>query len=92
MSILGFFFLIILILVVFGFSILTSIIKVFFGLGKRTSNRQRNTYTNPNQPNSSTRNNSAGATHSQPPPQNHKKVFSKDEGEYVEFEEVKEEK
>ena len=58
----------------FGFSVLRGIFRLFFGGGQA---RNAHPGTRPEQ------------RSSKPSPKKHDKVFSKDEGEYVEYEEVK---
>lgn len=80
MSILGFVFFIILFIFVFGFSLIISIIKGIFGIGR---NKQAHSTHSGQQ----TQQNSYNRTTK---PEKRKKVFDKDDGEYVDFEEVKE--
>lgn len=82
-SIFGFLFIILIIILMFGISIVSSVLKAIFGLGKRTSphtasagaERQREARTE--------------NTNSQTV---RKKIFEKDEGEYVDFEEIKDDR
>jgi hypothetical protein len=76
------FFFFILLLVLMGFSVLRTFKRIFFGIGddgkkrsanNRTSNQKSHTYTTKQERKSSSR----------------PKIFSKDEGEYVDYEEVK---
>ncbi len=93
---LGFIFFFILIILLIGFVILWRIVNTFLGLGKRmtggtnpnTQGQQRTTYQSADnqQDNYSTngsRNQSTSNTSDK------KKVFADDEGEYIEFEEIK---
>lgn len=84
-SFLGFIFIFILVIILFGVSIISSILRALFGLGRRSSSRSNSSNTqqqadadynskNKNRKNSSTK---------------RKKIFDDDEGEYVEFEEIK---
>ena len=75
---LGFLFIILIAILFIGLSIIGTVIRSVFGLGGR---RSSNTYRNENG------NYQSGKTspHSNP----RKKLFSQDEGEYVEFEEIK---
>lgn len=82
-SILGFFFIIILIILIFGLSIISSIFRVFFGLGKKGSKSSNRNYSN--QQTSSRQE----TVYEQ---KKHKKIFDNDEGEYVDFEEIKDNK
>ena len=90
---LGFIFFIILIVLLIGFIILWRIVNTFLGLGKRmtgnTANpqdQQRTSY----QGNKSTSNHTNNQQTSSSATGDKKKLFSDDEGEYVEFEEIKE--
>ena len=91
---LGFIFFFILIILLIGFVILWRIVNTFLGIGKRmtggsnsnTQGQQRTTY----QQNG----NSANSTHGQSSTStsgtnDKKKLFADDEGEYVDFEEIK---
>ena len=70
--ILGFLFVIIVVILVIGLSIIGTVLRTIFGLGgKRRSS-------------SGSYQSGQGYSYS------HKKLFSKDEGEYVDFEEIKE--
>ncbi len=81
------FFLFFIVIVIFlaGLSIVGSIIRTIFGLGRRPSAKQsqsnRQSYSQQEQ-----QENSKAQT-STPPI--HKKIFADDEGEYVDFEEIK---
>lgn len=82
MSILSFFFFLIIILLVFGFSIIGSIFRLIFGGGRRQESRRAY---------STSQNSESRKTYTNPQPNNdRKKIFDKDDGEYVDFEEVKE--
>ena len=82
--ILGFLFIIIIAVLIIGLSLIGSIFRALFGFGKRPASRQANRAASANQ--------SKEENHSSPneevSPQ-HKKIFSKDDGEYVDFEEIK---
>lgn len=89
MSIFGFFFFIVITILILGVSVIAGILRAIFGFGKRrsTSQQQQQQQQQDN------------AAHTQRPHQTindaprkaHKKIFDKNEGEYVEFEEVKDE-
>lgn len=82
MSILSFFFFLLILLLVFGFSIIGSIFRFIFGGGKRQESRRAY---------STSQNNESSKTYTNAQPNNNrKKIFDKDDGEYVDFEEVKE--
>ena len=92
--ILGFIFFIVLIVLLIGFVILWRIVNTFLGLGKRmtgganphTQNQQHTTYqTNDDSSTQTSRN----QTNTTSPSGDKKKVFADDEGEYIDFEEIK---
>lgn len=99
MHILLFILLFIIAIVVFGLSIVGFLLKSIFGLGRGSSSSSQNRrQTNSEQPNRQDYN-------QRPPNSNddeeeiysenvsgrrHKKIFTKDDGEYVDFEEIKE--
>lgn len=99
--ILGFLFVIIIAILLIGLSIIGTVLRNIFGLGgRRTSasgtyqnengSRQPNGYSyNDNRQSSSSSSNEAVPEEGEIHPR-HKKLFSKDEGEYVDFEEIKE--
>ena len=87
---LGFLLIIFLLIVFIGFTILGNILRVLFGIGKhppyqnRTSTHQKqNTYTQ-TQTNDENENFAEFSSSG-----NRKKIFDDDEGEYVDYEEVK---
>ena len=92
--ILGFIFFFVLIILIIGFIILWRIVNTFLGIGKRmaggatpnasTQNQQRTSYQRDENSSNSARSQSTTSTNS-----DKKKVFDDDEGEYVEFEEIK---
>lgn len=92
-SFFGFLFIIIIAILLIGLSIVGTVIRTIFGLGGR-----RSTDTNPNgkgysfndnqQPDTS--HNEETTYEERAPHPKRKKLFSKDEGEYVDFEEIKE--
>lgn len=70
-----------------GFSLIRSVKNIFFGGGNKSSNtQQRRTQPNPEQRHSKQQQRPAD----NPYPQAKKKIIEKDEGEYVDYEEVKE--
>lgn len=97
---LGFLLVLFLLIVFIGFAILGNILRVLFGIGKRTPNYQNRTYTHQKQ-NTYTQNqtndeneNFAETSSSSSHKRSHssgdrKKIFDDDEGEYVDYEEVK---
>ena len=90
--ILGFIFFIVLIVLLIGFVILWRIVNTFLGLVKRmtgganpnTQRRQQTSYENSSNASDDARTQSSTSSAS-----DKKKVFDDDEGEYVEFEEIK---
>ncbi|MCK9159899.1 MAG: DUF4834 family protein [Bacteroidaceae bacterium] len=90
--ILGFFFLLFIFIIMAGLSIVISVFRTIFGLGghSNTQSQWERTEKQKNrqsaQANSSTNGNPDDSTNSS---DHHKKIFSKDEGEYVDFEEEK---
>lgn len=98
---LGFLFIILIAILFIGLGIIGTVIRGIFGLGRR---RSSNTYRNGNENyqsereySSNERQQSCHASHKTSRASQetayikHKKLFSKDEGEYVDFEEIKEE-
>lgn len=87
--ILGFIFFFVLIILAIGFVILWRIVNTFLGIGKRMTNNsqdsQQNTYQR-KEDYSERNQQTTGSSHS---PSDKKKIFGEDEGEYVEFEEIK---
>ncbi|WP_455587309.1 DUF4834 family protein [Bacteroides sp.] len=96
MHILGLFFIIIIAVFIIGVSIIGSILRAIFGLGRRSTSNQHTTYTTSSdrrQQQSSQRKREEEEvyrTEENIYPRKHKKIFTKDEGEYVDFEEIKE--
>lgn len=83
---LGFLFIIIIAILLIGLSVIGTIVRSIFGLGKRHTS----TYGTDRQPfNTSPKDETAEAEEGEIHIKR-KKLFSKDEGEYVDFEEVKE--
>ena len=78
--ILGFLFIIIIAILLIGLSIIGTVIRNIFGLGGRRTSSNSGPYQKGN-------GNYQPGGYSYP---RHKKLFSKDEGEYVDFEEIKE--
>ena len=100
--ILGFLFVIIVVILVIGLSIIGTVLRTVFGLGKRRSSS--GTYQNgggsyqsgrgysfsgDQQQDASSQSNGETTSPGNDIHRKHKKLFSKDEGEYVEFEEIK---
>ena len=86
---LGFLFIIIIAILLIGLSIIGTVIRSVFGLGGR---RSSSTYRNDRQQSGPSPNEEPDARTKEAPTYNrHKKLFSQDEGEYVDFEEIKEE-
>lgn len=80
-SIFGFLFIILLIIFIFGISIISGILRFFFGLGRKTTR-------NPGEQHSEQRKSSQSTSR----PKKQKKIFDDDEGEYVDFEEINDNK
>lgn len=88
-TILGFFFFIILIILIIGFSLISGVLKLLFGSRRRgETNRQQQE----NHRQAQGRTGRHSQTTSRPSSPNRKKIFGDDEGEYVDFEEVKDDK
>ncbi|MBQ7350591.1 MAG: DUF4834 family protein [Bacteroides sp.] len=81
---LGFILIFILFIVLLGIALLGNIIRTLFGLGKRAP---KHFYGDKNT--SSANSQESASTQSTYTSTEKKKIFAKDEGEYVEFEEVK---
>ena len=78
-AIFGLFFFIIILVLAFGISIISGILRLLFGFGRK-SRFNGNRFEEEQE---------ASNAASEP---KHKKIFDKDDGEYVEFEEIKEDK
>ena len=78
-AIFGFFIFIIILVIVFGLSIISGILRLLFGIGRKAGFH-------------STSFGGEEPAHKAEPEPKHKKIFDKDDGEYVEFEEIKEDK
>ena len=95
---LGFIFFFILIILLIGFVILWRIVNTFLGLGKRmtsgtntnTQGQRRTSYQQTDYQQDGTSANNARNQSSSSSSNDKKKLFADDEGEYVEFEEIKE--
>lgn len=99
--ILGFLFVIVIAILLIGLSIIGTVLRNIFGLSgrrntssgtyqDRNANRQSNGYSyNDSRQTSNSSSNEAEPEDGEIHPR-HKKLFSKDEGEYVDFEEIKE--
>ncbi|MCD7940479.1 MAG: DUF4834 family protein [Bacteroides intestinalis] len=95
--ILGFLFVIIVVILVIGLSIIGTVLRTIFGLGgkHRSSSGsyqsgQGYSYSGGQQQNSSSQTDEGTTSEGNDIHRKHKKLFSKDEGEYVDFEEIKE--
>lgn len=97
---LGFLLILFLLIVFIGFSILGNILRILFGFGKRNTHYQDRTYTDSRQntyrqhqsdeeEESYTETSSSSSHRRSHPSGNRKKIFDDDEGEYVDYEEVK---
>lgn len=89
MSFLGLLFFIIIFILIIGVSVVVSVLRAIFGLGKRRGTSYQRPNANSSQSSSQRQQQSKQTVND--PQKEHKKVFDKNEGEYVEFEEVKEE-
>lgn len=94
--ILGFIFFFILIILVIGLVVLSKVVRTIFGLGRRmtgSSSTQRRSQTYQRSTSSDYRSSDSESRNSQQSAgsaSGRKKIFDSDEGEYVDFEEVKE--
>lgn len=95
--ILGFIFIIIVVILVIGLSIIGTVLRTIFGLGgkRRPSSGtyqsgQSYSYSGGQQQNTSSQTDEETTSEGNNIHRKHKKLFSKDEGEYVDFEEIKE--
>lgn len=91
--ILGFLFFIILVVLVIGLLILSKIIGMVFGFKRRMQGKnssQRTTYSSQSYQSDHNQDETfdSYSTQGDVPVRQHKKIFDKDEGEYVEFEEI----
>ena len=89
--ILGFLFFIILVVLVIGLLILSKVVSLVFGFKRRMQGKnsgQRTTYSSQSNPRQEETTDSY-STQGDVPVRQRKKIFDKDEGEYVEFEEIK---
>ena len=84
--ILGFLFIIIIAILLIGLSIIGTVIRNIFGLGGRRTSSNSGPYQN----NDNRQSSEEAKTEEGEIRPRHKKLFSKDEGEYVDFEEIKE--
>lgn len=88
---LGFLFIIFIVILVVGLTIVGSVLRAIFGFGRRRPASSKDTTYRTNQAgNRQTRESSSEETIKEQTDAKHKKIFTKDEGEYVDFEEVKE--
>lgn len=101
--ILGFLFIIIVVILVIGLSIIGTVLRSIFGLGKRrtSSGSYQNgggsyqsgggySFSGDQQQTASSQANEGTTSSEDVVHRKHKKLFAKDEGEYVDFEEIKE--
>ncbi|MEY8722758.1 DUF4834 family protein [Bacteroides stercorirosoris] len=101
--ILGFLFIIIVVILVIGLSIIGTVLRSIFGLGKRrtSSGSYQNgggsyqsgggySFSGDQQQTTSSQANEGTTSSEDVVHRKHKKLFTKDEGEYVDFEEIKE--
>ena len=88
MGIFGFILIFLIFILVAGLAIVGSLFRAIFGLGRRSGSRNR-TYTNNSQQENRSTYNQNGDEIINGTPQNKKKIFTKEEGEYVDFEEMK---
>lgn len=79
-AIFGFFFFIIILVLVIGLSIVGGILRFIFGFGRKSGSRTNGRFESE----------SSQAEEETPPAK--KKIFDKEDGEYVDFEEIKEDK
>ena len=89
---LGFLFIIFIVILVVGLTIVGSVFRAIFGFGRRrpASPRSTHTYRNSHTESQHTNANSnEEVSKEQTDGRHNRKIFTKDEGEYVDFEEVK---
>lgn len=91
---LGFLLFLFLLILVIGFSIIGNVLRLFFGIGKQGSNYQNRTYTKQeNETDTKNENNNHSSSqhysHRSSSKSNRRKIFDDDEGEYVDFEDIK---
>lgn len=91
---LGFLFIIVIVILVVGLTIVGSVLRAIFGFGRRRPASSKSTHTHTYHTNHTesqhTGANSDEKVTTEQTDSRHKKIFTKDEGEYVDFEEVKE--
>ena len=89
---LGFLFIIFIVILVVGLTIVGSVLRAIFGFGRRrpasSKGTQTHTYRTTHAENRQA--SDSEETIKEQADAKHKKIFTKDEGEYVDFEEVKE--
>lgn len=92
--ILGFLFFFILINLVIGLALISKVIRTILGIGRRMTTGNASSSTNTSSRNSQYNSSSSSESNSQRQPNEttsgRKKIFGSDEGEYIDFEEVKE--
>lgn len=82
---LGFLLILFLLIIFIGFSILGSILRTLFGLGKRNPTRTYTDYGQRQEESTTSSQKTSRVSSSE----HKKKIFDDDEGEYVDYEEVK---
>ena len=80
---LGFILILLLVIVLLAFSLLGNLLRFVFGLGRSTPKQYNNTYSYSEKNTQET-----GTTSVSQEKTEKKKIFNKDDGEYVEFEEI----
>ena len=92
--ILGFLFFFILIILVIGLALISKVIRTILGIGRRMTTGNASSSTNTSSRNSQYNSSSSSESNSQrqsnETTSGRKKIFGSDEGEYIDFEEVKE--
>lgn len=91
---LGFLFIIIIAVLIIGVSIVGTVLRALFGFGRRSASAPHTYTTTGGREQQSTRREREEEeiynAEENIQPRKHKKIFGKDEGEYVDFEEIKE--
>lgn len=81
---LGFLFVIIIAVIIIGLSVVGSIFRALFGFGRRTTQTGHTRQSRTDASQSTEGESTDGSSHKRP------KIFDKEDGEYVDFEEIKE--
>lgn len=84
-----FIFIFLIVILVLGLSIVGAILRAVFGIGKRSSYQPKQKRSDYNQGTNTTSDNKEDTFVEGGPKNKHKKIFTEDEGEYVDFEEIK---